>query len=82
MAITSKHLEGFCIDICRLGEVAKVQQHLELLKEQYVRLQQRHTDLEQKYTQAVATSGSLGPEHFVTKLVGLVTSLYEKPLYR
>jgi uncharacterized protein (DUF3084 family) len=64
------------------SQAAKLQQHLELLKEQYVRLQQRHADLEHKYTQAVASSGSLGPEHFVTKLVGLVTTLYEKQLYR
>ena len=63
-------------------EVAKLQQHLQLLKEQYVRLQQRHSDLEQKYTQAVASSGSVGPHHFVTKLVGMVTGLYDKQLYR
>lgn len=59
-----------------------MQQHLELLREQYVRLQQRHGDLEQKYSQAVATSGNVSPDHFVTKIMGLVTGLYDKPLYR
>ena len=65
-----------------VDEVAKLQQHLELLREQYVRLQQRNSELEQKYTQAVSTSGDLGPDHFVTKLMALTADLFDKPLYR
>lgn len=67
---------------CLTDEVAKLQQHLELLREQYVRLQQRNSELERKYTQAVSSSGDLGPEHFVTRLLALTADLFDKPLYR
>ena len=66
----------------RLAETAKLQQHLDLLREQYVKLQQRHSDLEQKYSRAVATSGNVGPDHFVSKLLKLVSDLYDKAMYR
>ena len=65
-----------------VDEVAKLQQHLKLLREQYVRLQQRNSELEQKYTQAVSTSAELGPDHFVTRLMALTADLFDKPLYR
>ncbi len=64
------------------GEAAKLQQHLDLLRQQYVKLQQRHAELEQKYTRAVATSGSVGEDHFISRLLRLVSDLYDKPLYR
>ena len=63
-------------------EAIKLQQHLDLLKEQYVKLQQKHADLEQKYTTAIATSGNVGADHFVSKLLRLVGDLYDKQLYR
>ena len=59
-----------------------VQQHLDLLREQYVKLQQRHAELEQRYTQAIATSGNVGPDHFVSRLLKVVADLFDKPLYR
>ncbi len=63
-------------------EVAKLQQHLELLREQYIRLQQKYASLEQKYTRVVATSSDVGPDHFVARLIHIISRLYEKPLYR
>lgn len=65
-----------------VGEAAKLQQHLELLREQHIKLQQRHAELEQKYTRTLASSGDTGPDHFVSKLVKLVADLFDKPLYR
>ena len=59
-----------------------VQQHLDLLREQYVKLQQRHVELEQKYSRAISTTGDAGPDHFVSKLLSLTSDLYDKSLYR
>ena len=75
------------VDFCSImslpsDEVGKLQQHLELLREQYVRLQHRHAELEQKYTRAVSATGNVGPDHFVSRLLSLVSDLYDKPLYR
>ena len=66
----------------KAGDSNKLQQHLELLREQYVKLQQRHSELEQKYSRALSTSGSVGPDHFVSRLLTLVADLYDKSLYR
>lgn len=61
------------------GEVGKLQQHLSLLREQYVKLQQRHTALEQQYAIASASSSaSSGEDCFVTRLLRFVASLYDK----
>lgn len=62
-------------------ETVKLQQHLDLLREQYVKLQQRHADLEQKYARLLATSGTVGPDHFVSRLLKVVADLYDKSLY-
>lgn len=61
------------------AEVGKLQQHLSLLREQYVRLQERYTALEQQH--AIATAGSQTPEgedSFVTRLLRFVANLYDK----
>lgn len=63
-------------------EVAKLQQHLDLLRDQYVKLQQKHAELEQKYTRAIAVTGNAGTDHFVSRLLKLVSDLFDKPLYR
>ena len=65
-----------------IDELARLQQHLNLLREQYVKLQQRHSDLEQKYTRAIATSGDASADHFVSRLLKMVADLYDKSLYR
>ncbi|CAI8027099.1 Rabankyrin-5 [Geodia barretti] len=63
------------------SEVAKLQQHLDLLRDQYVKLQQKHAELEQKYTRAIAASGNAGSDHFVSRLLKVVSDLFDKPLY-
>ena len=62
--------------------MAKLQQHLDLLRDQYVKLQQKQAELEQKYTRAIAASGNAGSDHFVSHLLKLVSDLFDKPLYR
>ena len=47
-----------------------------------MKLQQKHAELEQKYTRAIAVSGNAGTEHFVSHLLKLVADLFDKPLYR
>ena len=47
-----------------------------------MKLQQKHAELEQKYTRAIAASGNAGSDHFVSRLLKLVSDLFDKPLYR
>ncbi|KAJ7374075.1 Ankyrin repeat and FYVE domain-containing protein 1 [Desmophyllum pertusum] len=57
------------------GQVAKLERHLSLLRQEYVKLQNKLVDLEQKYSVAVATSGQTG-EHdntFVSRLLRTVS---------
>ncbi len=86
MAASSSKFTGSCWLLLRYlkrtDETAKLQQHLDLLREQYVKLQGRHSDLEQKYTRILATSGTVGPDHFVSRLLKTVADLYDKSLYR
>lgn len=66
------------------GQVAKLERHLSLLRQEYVKLQNKLIDLEQKYSLAVAASGQTG-EHentFVSKLLKTVAELFDKDLYR
>jgi len=67
-----------------VGQVAKLERHLSLLRQEYVKLQNKLVDLEQKYSVAVATSGQTG-EHentFVSRLLKTVAELFDKDLYR
>ena len=64
--------------------MAKLERHLSLLRQEYVKLQNRLIELEQKYSLAVAASGQIG-EHentFVSKLLKTVAELFDKDLYR
>ena len=47
-----------------------------------MKLQHRHSELEQKYSHALSTTGNVGPDHFVSKLLKLTADLYDKSLYR
>ena len=70
--------------LTNIGQVAKLERHLSLLRQEYVKLQNKHIDLEQKYSVAVATSGQTG-EHentFVSRLLKTVAELFDKDLYR
>lgn len=61
-------------------EANKHQQHLSLLKEEYVKLQAAYNELEWKY--AVACAAGEGAENsFVTKLLRTVADLYDNPIY-
>jgi len=68
---------------CFFIEVQKLQTHLNLLREEYVKLQRRLVEAEKSYQIAVAGShdGS-DSSGFVTKLLKTVSDLYAKELYR
>ena len=73
-----------CFDVLVVGQVAKLERHLSLLRQEYVKLQNRLIELEQKYSLAVAASGQTG-EHentFVSRLLKTVAELFDKDLYR
>ncbi|XP_062587167.1 rabankyrin-5-like isoform X2 [Saccostrea cucullata] len=63
------------------GEVAKLQNHLSLLREEYVKLQNRLSEVEKKYQIAVAASGQEGDDNFVARLLKTVSDLFDKELY-
>lgn len=60
--------------------MAKLQRHLALLREEYVKLQARYVDLQQKY-QVVSASGDK-EDSFVSRLLKKVAGLFENELYR
>ncbi|XP_052269001.1 rabankyrin-5-like isoform X3 [Dreissena polymorpha] len=63
------------------GEVTKLQNHLRLLREEYVKLQKRLADVEKKYQVLSASAGQSGDNNFVTRLLNTVADLFDKPLY-
>ncbi|XP_067015008.2 rabankyrin-5 [Anabrus simplex] len=63
------------------GEVAKLQQHLSLLKEEYVKLQSHCSELERKYALAAAAAGEVNENSFVSRLLHTVAGLFDKELY-
>ncbi|XP_069684015.1 rabankyrin-5 [Periplaneta americana] len=63
------------------GEIAKLQQHLALLKEQYVKLQTHCNELERKYALAAAAAGDINENSFVAKLLKTVAELFDQELY-
>ena len=72
-------------DAYTLAQVAKLERHLSLLRQEYVKLQNRLIDVEKKYSLAVAASGQTTGEHentFVNRLLKTVAELYDKDLYR
>ncbi|KAL5017224.1 hypothetical protein ScPMuIL_006813 [Solemya velum] len=63
------------------GEVVKLQNHLKLLREEYVKLQDRLADTERKYQVAAAAAGQIGDDSFVARLLQSVAELFNKELY-
>lgn len=73
------------------SEVAKLKNHLSLLREEYVKLQGKYNELERKYSIAVAAgaSGDGGgdgasahdSDTFVSKLLNTVANLFDKDDY-
>ena len=68
------------------GELAKVSQHLALLREEYKKLQRAHQELERKYDLISAKSCREGEgdvaTSFAAKLLQTVANLYGQALYR
>jgi methenyltetrahydromethanopterin cyclohydrolase len=60
----------------------KLSRHLTLLREEYVKLQSRYTEIEKKYNVLVASRGDQ-PEQdtFVSRLLKTVANLFEQELY-
>ncbi len=65
-----------------IGEVEKLKKHLDLLREEYVKLQNRFADLEQRYNVATAGGGGGEEDNFVARLLATVADLFDKELYR
>lgn len=62
----------------------KLESHLRLLKEEYIKLQKNYAELERKYSRAVASSGDkdLGEfSSFVSRLAMTVATLYGRKTY-
>ena len=60
------------------GEAAKLSKHLGLLRQEYVKLQNRLLDTEQKLAIASAASGGLNEDSFISQLLQTAGDLYEK----
>ena len=65
-----------------LAEVTKLQKHLVLLREEYVKLQTKYEDLSRKYEIVTASSSQADGEGFVFRLLSIISQLYNKPQYR
>lgn len=67
------------------GEVSKLQNHLGLLREEYVKLQERLAEVEKKYQVALASLGQSADSddnNFVPRLLRKVADLFNKEIYR
>ncbi len=64
------------------SEVPKLQAHLKLLRQEYVKLQKHCSDLEKKYQVALASGGQVEEDNFVSRLLRIVADLFDKELYR
>lgn len=64
-----------------LGDVAKLEQHLSLLREEYVKLQQRYKVLEKNY-QVLTSTSKIDQDSFVYRLLKTVSDLFNRELYR
>ena len=64
-----------------LGEIGKLQQHLVLLRDEYVKLQQRYKTLEKNYNILNVTS-KLDQDSFICRLLKTVAELFNRELYR
>ena len=60
---------------------SKVTQHLNLLREEYVKLQTKHQNLQKKYNLLLANQGDKKEDTFVVKLLRTIANLFEQELY-
>ncbi len=63
-------------------EVTKLQTHLQLLREEYVKLQTRCAELEKQHQVALASAGQVSEDNFVSRLLRTVAELFDTDLYR
>ncbi|XP_064612506.1 rabankyrin-5-like [Liolophura sinensis] len=63
------------------AEVVKLRNHLSLLREEYVKLQNKLAEVERKYQLSAATSGQLDDDNFVARLLKTVADLFNKAKY-
>nr|CAI5848874.1 unnamed protein product [Callosobruchus analis] len=62
-------------------EVAKLQQHLSLLKHEYSKLQTKYHDVEFKYNAIAASNGKGTDDTFASRLLKTVSNLYNSETY-
>lgn len=63
------------------NEVDKLQKHLSLLKEEYIKLQKHSAEIERKYNSIAASTGDLSDANFVSRLLLSVSELHGKNTY-
>ena len=59
-----------------------MQKHLSLLRQEYVKLQSKMVEMEQKLSLASAASGELDKDSFIAQLLRLIADLYDKDSFR
>ncbi|KAG8181142.1 hypothetical protein JTE90_002502 [Oedothorax gibbosus] len=62
-------------------EKSKLERHLTLLREEYVKLQARLAESEKKYSIAAAQVGNVSGDSFIVRLLKTVADLFDKELY-
>ena len=62
-------------------ELDKCKKHLSLLREEYVKLQQKYYEIDKKYNLLNAEKGVVDENSFVSRLVRTVAQLFDKELY-
>lgn len=63
------------------GEVEKLREHLSLLREQYVKLQAKNTEIEKRFNLLSASKGDINGDTFVCRLLKTIANLYDKEEY-
>lgn len=63
------------------NEAAKLQKHLNLLRQEYVKLQNKTLELEQKLALASATTGNVTEDTYASQLLRISNELYDKEAY-
>lgn len=73
---------------CTTEEVAKLQKHLTLLRQEYVKMQQKLADTERRCAVLAAqvsgqgSTSSTAPDTFISRLLDIVADLYQQAQYR
>lgn len=73
---------------CGTEEVAKLQKHLALLRQEYVKMQQKLADTERRYAVLAAQASGQGSstpsaaDTFISRLLDIVADLYQQEQYR